>query len=408
MPKVYVEPSTYGPQSEEDHPPRLIRSERLSRALAGMSFSISLFVLLVLASELLSMAGLYFVNWFTFRLHEGQYLRLKFYQNKPWAKQYWKEALEAEVFDFEPYVAWRKRPYTGQYENVDSDGTRRTTNPECTPSATQIWMFGASSLAGMGGRDEDTIPSILAEKYSKAIGPVCVINFGEGGWVSMQELIQLQLALKSSRKAPDFVLFYDGFADAVAPYYTGRVDVPADFDQLRQKAAQDDRKSSWAFLKATNTYHLVKFFMDQFLKLKKGQTVHTEQQLELYASMAADNYLKNVRLLHSLAEQHGFRYCVLWHPLIFLGNKPLGPYERNVLEAAKHGDPGLVRVCRMVTDLVFSAADSHFVDLTDVFDHTPDESFLDHAHTNPIGNRLIAERVLEATRQAGIAVESTH
>ena len=223
MPKVYVEPRSYGPQSEEDHPPRLIRSERLSRAMAGLSVSISLFVLLVLASELLSMAGLYFMNWSLTRFYQGQYLHLKFYQDKPWAKQYSKEATEAESYEYEPYVAWRKRTFVGQYVNIDANGIRRTVNPDCTPSARQIWMFGGSTLWGNGARDEDTIASILAEKYSKSTGPVCVTNFGEGGWVNTQELIQLELALKRTPKAPDFVIFYDGYADAFAPAAAGRL-----------------------------------------------------------------------------------------------------------------------------------------------------------------------------------------
>lgn len=226
----------------------------------------------------------------------------------------------------------------------------------------------------------------------------------------MQEIIELELELKRATSPPNFVLFYDGFADTSAPYYTGRVDVPADFDQLRQKASRDDRQPSWEFLKATNTYRLVQFFMDQLLQLKKDQTatvIPSKQQLDFYASMAADNYLKNVRLLQSLSTQYGFRYSILWQPLIYEVNKPLDPYERKVLEDAVHGDPGLPRLYRKVTDLVFSTADPHFVNLIDVFDHSPDEIFIDYGHTNPIGNRLIAERMLETIRRSGIEPQST-
>jgi hypothetical protein len=235
-------------------------------------------------------------------------------------------------------------------------------------------------------------------------------NFGEGGWVSMQEVVELELALKRTTSPPDFVLFCDGFGDVSAPYYTGRADVPTDFDQLRRKASRDDRQPSWAFLKATNTYRLVQLFTDQLLLLKKDQTatiiIPSEQQLDFYASIAADNYLKNVRLLQSLSKQSGFRYCVFWQPLIYMSHKALGSYERKVLEDVMHADPGLPRLYRKVTDLVFSTQDTHFVNLSDVFDHSADEVFLDYGHTNPIGNRLIAESMLETIRRSGMEPQS--
>lgn len=409
MARTYVELESHAPQQGQAQPVGP-RSERLSGALGGISVAISLLFLMVLATELLSMGGLYLVNWLAFRKDQVKYLHLKFYQDKPWAKQYWKEHLEAQHYEFKPYVAWRKRTYAGQYVNVDANGIRRTANPDCSPAARQIWLFGASTVWGLGARDEDTIASFLAKEYSRSVGPVCITNFGEGGWVSMQEIVELELALKRTPSPPDFVLLYDGFSDASAPYYTGRVDVPTDFDQLRQKASRDDREPSWAFLKATNTYRLIQFLMDQLLQMKKDQTAPANpavQQLDTYASMAADNYLKNVRLLRSLSEQYGFRYTIFWQPLIFEGNKPLDSYERKVFEAVVPANPGLARLYNKVTDLVFSAPDPHLVNLTDIFDHSPEEIFIDYGHTNPIGNRLIAERMLETIRRSGIEPEST-
>ena len=405
MAKTYAEPVSCDPRLELPSRPRRLGSERASMVLVGILVTISLLSLLLLASESLSMGGLYLANWLGSQNHQRQYMHLEFYQNKPWARQYWKEHAEAQRYDFKPYVAWRKRTFVGRYVNIDPNGIRRTDNPDCSPSARQIWMFGASTLWGLGARDQDTIASILAKKYSKSLGPVCVTNFGESGWVSMQEIVELELALKRAPRSPNLVLFYDGFADASAPYYTGSADVPPDFDQLRQKASRDDRQPNWAFLKATNTYRLVQFLMDQLLRIKQDTTVPStpsEQQLDSYASMAADNYLKNVRLLQSLSEQYDFRYFMFWQPLIYANHKPLDPYERKVLEATVNADINLPRLYRKVTNLVFSAADPHLVNLTDVFDRSADEIFIDSGHTNPIGNGLIAERMLETIRRSGV------
>src|SRR6185295_14733893 len=109
--------------------------------------------------------------------------------------------------------------------------------PECSPGARQIWIFGSSTLWGTGAKDDQTIPSILSQEYARSIGPVCVTNFSEAGWVSTQNVIQLELALKSAPRPPDVVLFDDGFADIFVVYESGKADVHMDFDHIRDIVA---------------------------------------------------------------------------------------------------------------------------------------------------------------------------
>ena len=76
--------------------------------------------------------------------------------------------------------------------------------------------------------------------------------------------------------------------------------------------------------------------MDQLLLLKNPTATRTfsVQQLDRYASIAADNYLKNVRLLQSLSKQYGFRYSIIWLPVVFAreATSRLNPDERKALE----------------------------------------------------------------------------
>jgi hypothetical protein len=412
MAKVYVEPVSSDPQFERDGPLSLTRSDRRSRVLIGLSVTISLLVLLILTTELSSLSVLSFYRASQRRAIFAPTLHLKFYRNKSWAKQYWKEAEEAERFSFAPYTITQRKPFAGQYINVDTHGIRRTANPDCSPTALRIWMFGGSVLWGWGAKDDETIPSILSQKYAKSIGPVCITNFGEDAHVSTQEIIQLEIELKHTLNPPNLVLFYDGYGDMLASYQTGREDPLMDFEPLRQKV--EKRDTGLEFLKGSGTYQLVATLMSGILKLKKigdessAAEASREKQMDLDAHMAAANFLGNVRLLQSLSEQFSFRYLVFWSPVSFQGNKPLDPDERKATNSFEFLNPGIAQLSRKGTDLVFAAPNKHVVNLTDVFDHTPDQVYVDYGHLNPIGNGMIAERILETIRKSGIEPESTH
>ena len=408
MAKVYAEPVSSDPPCDLKGPSRLIRSERVSRGLVGPFVTFSLFLLLLLTSELLSMAGLSLLNWFTFKEAQTQYEHLKFYQDKPWARQYWKEFLQAQRFKFEPYVAWRRRAFAGRYVNVDTNGIRRTDNPECSPTSRKIWMFGASNLWGTGAKDDETISSILSQEHARSVGSICIVNFGEDAWVSTQEIILLELELKRNLNAPDLVLFFGGMSDEDALVESHREDGLRNFEELRKKVEKDKQKAGLAYLTETNLYRLIEALAVELLRQKhENQTSDTQtsatplsaKEVDRDAHMAAHNYLGNIRLLQSLSEHYDFRYIVFWAPAVFLGNKPLGPRERRLVELS---DPAASQLARETRDLVFLAGDKHIVGLTDVFDHTLDEVYIDAGHTNPIGNRLIAKRMLEAIKTSGV------
>ena len=399
MSKVYLGPVSFGPQYERDHSSRVTQSERLSKALVGLLATISVFVLLILATELLSMFVLSLYRRSAIEALFANNVRLKFYRNKSWAKQYWKETEEAEEFNFSPYSVAQRKPFSGQYVNVDAHGVRRTANPDCSPTALRIWMFGGSSLWGMGAKDDETIPSILSAKYSRSVGPVCVTNFGEDARVSTQEIIQLEIELKQTTNLPNLVLFLDGYGDSYTSYQSGGADTLMNFQQLQQK--METRRTGLEFLKESNTHQMLAKLMSGTLKLKKIEDTSAaagasrDREMVRDAHMAAKNYLENKRLLQSLSEWFGFRYYIFWTPVAFLGNKPLDSEERKASESFQLLNPGILQLCRMATDLVLAAGDKHIINITDVFDHTPDQVYVDYGHTNSIGNLLIAERMLE-------------
>ena len=124
------------------------------------------------------------------------------YGDSTWPNKYFSEFEEARVPRWEPYVYWRRKGYNGNYININDDGIRVVPRKDIAREAEslKIFMFGGSTLWGTGARDEFTIPALLEELIeSKGGVDVEVINFGESGYVSTQEIILLIRQLQKRR-----------------------------------------------------------------------------------------------------------------------------------------------------------------------------------------------------------------
>ncbi|MGA8222068.1 MAG: SGNH/GDSL hydrolase family protein, partial [Candidatus Acidiferrales bacterium] len=170
------------------------------------------------------------------------------YMSEPWAKQFWKENYEAGKFSYEPYVVWKQLPYAGQTLNIDPDLRRRIVNSQCDGKTYTIWMFGGSTMWGAGSPDWETIPSHLAELFSKADEPACVRNFAQTGWNNTQEVIELMLELKRTPNRPNLVIFYDGYNDGYTFYQSGKIDAHLNYDRIRELMERPSRQRRLGFV----------------------------------------------------------------------------------------------------------------------------------------------------------------
>jgi hypothetical protein len=366
-----------------------------SRFLAGAAIAISLLALLAIATELGSIAVLSVMQ----RPHARNGIQHSYYRNQPWAADFWKEITLASPTHYSPFVVWQRAPFAGKYVNVDSNGLRRTVNPACSRGAREVWVFGSSTLWGTGAKDDQTVPSILSLEYARSIGPVCVTNFGEAGWTSTQSIIQLQLALKRAPDPPDLVLFDDGYADVFPIYESGKADVHMDFDNIRNTLEGAFHRSSFDYLKETGTYRLITVVMNKVAKLKQDSSsaAPPPRDLDQLAGITVENYLENMKIVDSLSRGYGFHYTAFWGPVLYVGNKPLSGPERALVAAARPGEPDL---CRKTYALMFSTPHPHLFDISDTFDHTVADTYLDPAHVTPDGNRMVAMRMLEMLKKS--------
>jgi hypothetical protein len=123
-------------------------------------------------------------------------------------------------FDYQPWVGFAERPYSGQYLNVDeySGYTARRTSPpsQASPEAEEliVWGFGGSTFFGFGMNDDHTPASHLQRELQRLLPSyrVRVVNHAHGWWYSSQEVAHF-LALLRIESPPQVVLFLDGVND---------------------------------------------------------------------------------------------------------------------------------------------------------------------------------------------------
>ena len=164
------------------------------------------------------------------------------YADQPWAVDYFRENRQVRMARWHSYVYWRHAPFEGAYINIDEQGIRRTwTDPQLREDADAplIYVFGGSTVWGEGARDDHTVPSCLAKLLAERGERARVVNFGQSGYVSTQEVIALMRSLQRG-ETPDLVIFYDGFNDVTSSYFSRQAGLPqnepnrvAEFNLLR-------------------------------------------------------------------------------------------------------------------------------------------------------------------------------
>lgn len=311
------------------------------------------------------------------------------------SNKYIEELQASGSLQYFSYIVWRRGLYHGDLIGIDKQGLRRTFHSYCDGNAFTIWIFGDSTLWGTGSTDWETIPSRLAEKYENAGQKVCIRNFGEHGWVSTQEVIELMLELKRATRTPDLVIFYDGTDDAFLAYQAGSHDVHQNFEDFRDRfeRSRTEKKPGFTYLRLTNTYRLLQQFAMQ-LEPPRPRHPLSAAEVSSLAGWAVENYEKNMDIVDSLAAQYGFRDLFFWHPTSWAGHKPLTAAERNE-QLLWDKDPNVSRVFHKTYELCGALKRKNLFYLGDILDGHQERIYFDNTHLNPEGNRLVAQYLFQ-------------
>jgi lysophospholipase L1-like esterase len=326
---------------------------------------------------------------------------IPYFKNQPWAKDYWREyhaAWDARPPAYRPYLIWRIRPFAGKTLNVDDMGLRVTPGAACTPGSYRVYTFGGSTMWGTGVPDWGTIPAILQSRMTQEyVRSICVVNYGEQGYASTQDTIQLLLLLQASY-APDLALFYDGINDVFAAYESG---VPGSHQGARRVAAiLENRRENTPLIdliSVTRTYKLWR----RLALGERGKDVLAYQRSGVDTKTLTNgivrSYLGNYEIIRALADAYGFRVQFFWQTSLFTDTKPLTEVESSIKRAADRAYPGLADLFRRVGAEVEekSRRRPYIHHITDVFRNRPEQIFIDPFHVTIQGNELIVTAMQE-------------
>lgn len=294
---------------------------------------------------------------------------------------------------YSAFDLWGRMPYRGSAITIDEDGTRHTPGTACgDPAAYRIFMYGGSTMWGMGAPDAMTIPAYLQARLgTETARPLCVVNYGELGFVSMQGVIRLMKSLQTG-DVPDMVIFYDGVNDVVAADQTGQAGLHRNLGTFQQAVATQSHQ----------LHPLLRLLIDsytfQFVRgLIGGEAA--AQALQRSATLADDvteRYLANARMVRALGAEYGFVAHFFWQPVMVVGDKPLTPEEKRM--AAVVHDP-LLSLYRDTWARVAAVAGqppyTHLHDIARALDAYDTLLYFDHHHLLPEGNAIIAQVMAE-------------
>jgi hypothetical protein len=333
--------------------------------------------------------------------------KVSYYSSHDWAARYWYEFRLSRTQRYYPYVGWRRVPFKGKTIEIDENGVRLTPGADCSARSFKVFTFGASEMWGTGSPDWDTIPANLQKGFEKLRqGPVCVMNFAESAYVSMQDIIMLLMQLRSGN-VPDLVLFYNIGSDVYAAYQSGRAGVLQNIDQIAARFEGRQEPSSFVDqLRSTYSYALIDKLMGKLSIANPQQEEPTPRKLVTYESMGIDvaklsdlivqDYLGNHEVVSGIAQEYGFKYVFFLPPRIFRGNKPLTPEEQEMKHRVE-SEAALYKLYTAVYQTIEreSSKYQNLYSMVHIFDRYDSLVWIDEVHVTPIGNQLIAARMLD-------------
>lgn len=314
------------------------------------------------------------------------------YVTTDWYTSYVEEFKQASTFSWKPYVYWRTSPFQGKYINIGEDNLRKTWNPKSQDVDVIVFMFGGSTIWGWGARDDYTIPSLLSKiLFDEYQIKAKVINYGEVGYVSTQEVIALMTLLQKNNR-PNFVIFLDGLNDICSTLRTGQLGMTGvPWNELERKRSFHLEQAG-VFKQLVSLYAQHSFLYSGFIQAM-GTIKQKEPLKEHQATLISEImkvYLENIKTVDALAKSYHFESLFYWQPTITT-KKTLTPYEKELEEAGEHLLKA--RVIFKGVNALISTQNTVIRDMTNILSDDEESYYIDYFHTNEKGNEKVARKM---------------
>lgn len=285
-----------------------------------------------------------------------------------------------------PFNEWRQPKYASENLNIDADGYRlHTAGTTNAANAQALGFFGGSTVWGTGVDDNGTLPAqldIITSQFT-------VTNYGERGYTSMQNLIDL-MKLINQNKPPKTAIFFEGFNDIwvhcneiVSPSLNGHLE-----ERHIQSALNRAEKKNYIF------NNIIAPIMSLALEVTGGQENAQSASCSndpTRAEAVAELIIRNMEMGHDLVSSYGGTFYAFLQPHAYVGHPRIDHLDLaspDKLIQRKQFDA----VYPLVQQKIKSRNIHWFFDISNAIDGNT-YLLVDHAHVTDEGNRIIAEAI---------------
>lgn len=301
-------------------------------------------------------------------------------RDEPWAEQYRldQDGLASLPQEYVPYLVWGFQEYHSQWVNT-SDRERRSYEPTIASGQRplRVAFFGGSVLFGIGQRDSETIPSQFARLAERSGLPVEVHNYGMFGWARWQEYEYLERLLAAGEQY-DLVVVYDGLNDYMLQFSDPSADPTHGGSKILERLGDEIHREEYQFPGFLDGFHdLATTYRENsgvarvVDRIVNGGSnlpdwLQTSEPVDVGAASTAalDIYGRSGRAMSLLTDDHHV-------PIRFFLQATQIDWTPEQLAQMPPGTGNY----------------------SDVFDGIESSVYIDGAHTNERGARLVAQRL---------------
>jgi hypothetical protein len=287
------------------------------------------------------------------------------------------------VDGYEPFVEWRRRPYSSETVNIDANGyrTHKAGVEGNDANAADIGFYGGSTMWGTGPADNGTNPA----NFDRLAPASRVTNHGRSGYTSRQKLEMLVNMVKEV-KAPRTVVFYDGINDVQIlcnQGFTRSVNGHHEEQHLREMVADRQVKKSSRIY-----YYLINPIVEAFgFADHPGGRNYVCALDKAKAEAVADTLVRNWESAHRLVAGYGGSLFAFLQPVAFMGHPRI-----DHLTIRRDSGADFQAVYPLIKAKLAEHGDDWATDITDTFDRD-EYIYVDSAHVSANGNALVAARI---------------
>lgn len=315
------------------------------------------------------------------------YRPLHFYDDGepiPSAQDFWSEQSQT-IVQWLPFAYWHVSSIDGEYINVDESGLRYTPDYVAEDvGANTIGFFGGSTVWGEGARDAYTIPGHTARLLHENYQAQHVINYGQTGFVSTQDMILFQQQILQG-DAPDVAVFYQGFNDVLASLIQGYTGVT-----LQEDMRIADVEAGRSLRAGQPVFRLPIARLEDYDLSLAGVEPTTAENI-------ANRWFANVDMIQTVADGYRIDVLFVWQPMI-TEKQSTTESEQGIITRMDETYPGIIELYDEVNSIVLGRIEQESRDdiivLSDLFADDEREIFYDLVHITELGNLTVAEAIL--------------